>query len=112
MKFVQKWWLHCVLALLVAGLSFAVLEDFFPSLRLGPTERVVQLCAQFAEGAEMSQVQAIATQNKMKMSITQTDAIIKVGGGCMCVLEPEQGRIRRNTVQCSHSKKALFGAGK
>lgn len=106
----QKWWLHGVLALLIVGFSYSTLEDFFPSLRPRPSERMTQSCAQFAEGMEASRVQTIATQGNLSMHAAANDAIVKVGEGCICILGTVDGMVRRNTLACSHSKTVLFGA--
>ena len=36
------------------------------------------------------------------------EVIVKVGEGCMCILETVGGRVGRNTLACSHSKTVLF----
>jgi len=107
-SFAQKWWLHGVLALLIVGFSYAALEDSFPSLRRSPSQRMYQSCAQFAEGMDTSRIQAMATQGNVSMHTAANDVIVKVGEGCMCILETVDGRVRRNTLACSHSKTVLF----
>ncbi|WP_156370608.1 MULTISPECIES: hypothetical protein [unclassified Acidovorax] len=110
LSFAQKWWLHGVLALLIVGSSYSALEEFFPSLRPKPSERMTQSCAQFAESMEASRVKTIAAQGNLSMHAAANNLIVKVGDGCMCILGTVDGRVRRNTLACSHSETALFEA--